>query len=272
MNENNYMPELIHISYDGNYKPTVSGRELHQALEVQTQYSIWFKRMCEYGFSENVDFTLVIQKRLTNNPKNPYTEITDHQLTIDMAKEICMIQRSEIGKKCRQYFIEIERQWNSPEAVMARALKVADVKLLEARQHIQALETTVAVQNQKIQELQPKASYYDVILNCTDAISTSVIAKDYGKSAIWMNNYLHEKGVQYKHGDVWLLYQKYADKGYTCTKTHTVNGKDGKQHIKVHTYWTQKGRIFIYELLKSDGILPTIERKDKAVKQNVEKD
>lgn len=266
MNENNYMPELIHISYD-NDKPTVSGRELHQALEIQTRYNDWFKRMCEYGFSENLDFYSILSK--TPEGGRPST---DHILTIDMAKEICMIQRSEIGKKCRQYFLEIERQWNSPEAVMARALKVADVKLLEARQHIQALETTVAVQNQQIQELQPKASYYDVILNCTDAISTSVIAKDYGKSAIWMNNYLHEKGVQFKQDTVWLLYQKYADKGYTCTKTYPVSGNDGRQHSKVHTYWTQKGRIFIYELLKADGILPTIERKDKAVKQNVEKD
>lgn len=266
MTENNYMPELIHISYDGNDKPTVSGRELHQALEIETPYKKWFDRMTEYGFIDGSDFWTILSESTGGRPA------TEHQLTIDMAKELCMIQRSEIGKKCRQYFLEIERQWNSPEAVMARALKVADVKLLEARQHIQALETTVAVQNQQIQELQPKASYYDVILNCTDAISTSVIAKDYGKSAIWMNNYLHEKGVQFKQDTVWLLYQKYADKGYTCTKTYPVSGNDGRQHSKVHTYWTQKGRIFIYELLKADGILPTIERKDKAVKQNVEKD
>lgn len=197
MNENNYMPELIHISYDGNDKPTVSGRELHQALEVQTQYSIWFKRMCEYGFSENVDFTLVIQKRLTNNPKNPYTEITDHQLTIGMAKELCMIQRSEIGKKCRQYFLEIERQWNSPEAVMARALKVADVKLLEARQHIQALET-------RVEEMRPKEIFADAVANSDDCILIGDLAKllkqngiDIGQNRLfeWMrsNGYLMKK-------------------------------------------------------------------------------
>ncbi len=133
----------------------------------------------------------------------------------------------------------------------------------------QALETTVAVQTQQIQELTPKASYYDVILNCTDAISISVIAKDYGKSARWLNEYLHDKGVQYKQGDVWLLYQKYADKGYTCTKTHSYNGNDGKQHSKVHTYWTQKGRIFIYELLKADGILPLIEREKSGDNEKV---
>lgn len=70
----------------------------------------------------------------------------------------------------------------------------------------------------------------------------------------------HDKGVQFKQGKIWLLYQKYADKGYTSTKTQTYNGKNGEVHTKVHTYWTQKGRLFIYELLKSDGILPLIER------------
>ena len=131
-----------------------------------------------------------------------------------------------------------------------------------------ALETTVAVQNQQIQELTPKASYYDVILNCKDALTATTIAKDYGKSAKWLNNLLHEKGVQFKQGDIWLLYQNYAENGYTCTKTHNYNGNDGKQHSKVHTYWTQKGRIFIYQLLKKDGILPTIER-EKSVGKNV---
>lgn len=121
------------------------------------------------------------------------------------------------------------------------------------------LEMTVAVQNQQIQEMQPKASYYDVVLNCKDLISTSAIAKDYGKSAIWMNRYLHDKGVQFKQGDIWLLYQKYAEKGYTNTKTHSYPADDGEIHTKVHTYWTQKGRIFLYDLLKADGILPLIE-------------
>ena len=121
------------------------------------------------------------------------------------------------------------------------------------------LEMTIAVQNQQIQEMQPKASYYDVVLNCKDLISTSAIAKDYGKSAIWMNRYLHDKGVQFKQGSVWLLYQKYAEKGYTNTKTHSYPADDGEIHTKVHTYWTQKGRIFLYDLLKADGILPLIE-------------
>ena len=121
------------------------------------------------------------------------------------------------------------------------------------------LEGTIAVQNQQIAEMKPKVSYYDVVLNCKDLISTSALAKDYGKSAIWMNRYLHDKGIQFKQGDIWLLYQKYAEKGYTSTKTHSYLGSNGEQHTKVHTYWTQKGRLFIYELMKADGILPQIE-------------
>lgn len=132
--------------------------------------------------------------------------------------------------------------------------------LKEERERRKALETTVAVQTQQIQELKPKASYYDLVLNCKDLLSTSVIAKDYGKSAKWLNAYLHEHGIQFKQGNIWLLYQKYAEKGYTSTKTHNVNGNDGQQHPKIHTYWTQKGRLFIYDLLKSNGIYPIVEQ------------
>lgn len=135
---------------------------------------------------------------------------------------------------------------------------VTELKAEQERR--KAAELTVSVQNQQIAELQPKASYYDVVLNCKDLLSITEIAKDYGKSAKWLNNYLHEKGVQFKQGGIWLLYAKYADKGYTNTKTQTYNGNDGMVHSKVHTYWTQKGRLFLYGLLKADGILPKIEQ------------
>lgn len=171
-----------------------------------------------------------------------------------------MIQRSEAGRKFRQYFIKVEEAWNSPEAVMARSLQFANNQLsLVKKQNLELLET-VAVQNQQIAEMQPKASYYDVVLNCKDLISTTTIAKDYGKSAIWMNRYFHDKGGQFKQGDIWLLYQKYAEKGYTSTKTHSYPGSDGEMHTKVHTYWTQKGRLFIYELMAGDGYYPLIEQ------------
>lgn len=132
------------------------------------------------------------------------------------------------------------------------------------QEEAQKLRLTVSVQNQQIAELQPKASYYDVVLNCKDLMSIGKIAKDFGKSAVWLNKWLHEKGVQYKQGDIWLLYQKYAEMGYTSTKTQTFAGDDGETHSKVHTYWTQKGRLFIYSMLKADGILPNIEKEESA--------
>lgn len=133
--------------------------------------------------------------------------------------------------------------------------------LKEERAKTKQLTETVAVQNQQIAELKPKASYYDVVLNCSDLMSISQIAKDYGKSAKWLNNLLHELGIQFKQGNIWLLYQKYAQNGYTSTKTQTFNGSDGKVHSKVHTYWTQKGRLFIYDLMKKHDYYPLIEAK-----------
>ncbi|CDB24021.1 phage antirepressor protein putative [Clostridium sp. CAG:557] len=247
------MNNLIKINFENN-RPTVLGRDLHEALQVETRYNDWFKRMREYGFSEGIDFYSILSK--TSEGGRPST---DHQLTIQMAKELCMLQRTEIGKQCRQYFISIEEKWNSPEATMSRALQFAQAQLEGIRKQNKCLENTIAIQTQQISEMMPKASYYDVVLNCKDLVSMSVIAKDYGWSASRMNKYLHEKGVQFRQGDIWLLYQKYAEKGYTSTKTHTYLDNSG-QHTKVHTYWSQKGRLFIYDLLKKDGILPQVER------------
>ena len=131
--------------------------------------------------------------------------------------------------------------------------------LKEEREKNKKLEEKAMIQSQQISEMIPKASYYDVVLNCKDLVSIGSIAKDYGWSAKKMNKILHEKGIQFKQGEIWLLYQKYAEKGYTSTKTHTYLDSDG-QHMKVHTYWTPKGRLFIYDLLKKDDIYPNIER------------
>ena len=247
------MNELIKIHYDAE-RPAVNGRELHDALQVKTAYRDWFPRMCEYGFSEGADFRSFLSESSGGRPA------VNHLLSIDMAKQLCMIQRTEIGRKFRQYFIQVEEAWNSPDAVMARALQYANRQLALLQSRNLELTDTVAVQNQQILEMKPKASYYDVVLNCRDLISTSAIAKDYGKSAIWLNRYLHEKGVQFKSGDLWLLYQKYAEKGYTSTRTHSYPGTDGETHTKVHTYWTQKGRLFLYPHMKADGILPVMEK------------
>lgn len=112
------------------------------------------------------------------------------------------------------------------------------------------------VAEQQVQELKPKATYYDLVLQNKSLLSVSKIAKDYGMSARALNKLLHELGVQYKQGDIWLLYAKHQDKGYTQTSTYALDEK----HSKVTTKWTQKGRLFIYELLKNKGILPSIEK------------
>lgn len=250
------MKELIKINYN-NERPTVDGRVLHQALNIGTPYDKWFTRMCDYGFVEDKDFSTFLSESTGGRPA------TNHQLTIDMAKQLCMIQRTELGRKFREYFISVEEKWNSPDAVMARALQIANKKLSLLEAQNLKLTNAVAVQKQQIAELEPKASYYDVVLKCKDIISMRVIAKDYGKSAQWMNNFLHKLGVQYKQSDIWLLYQKYANKEYTKSITHTYEDSQGITHTKVHTYWTQKGRLFIYHLMTQHGIYPLIEREAK---------
>ena len=251
------MTDLIKVNYDNADRPTVSGRELHTALGIETPYHKWFPRMCEYGFSEEKDFWTKMSESTGGRPS------TDHTISLDMAKELCMIQRSEIGKKFREYFIEVEKAWNDPVLVMGRALEAQKAITERLNSQLFQLEGTVAVQTQQIAELKPKASYYDVVLNCKDLLSVTEIAKDYGQSAVWLNNWMHEHGIQFKQGKIWLLYQKYAEQGYTSTKTQTFNGNDGEVHTKVHTYWTQKGRLFLYDMFKSEGVIPLVES-DKA--------
>ena len=248
------MTDIIPINYENPERPTVSGRELYAFLDVNTPYKQWFDRMAEYGFDEGKDYCTILCDRSDGLAGKPRT---DHQLTIPMAKEIAMIQRNERGKIARQYFIKIEEQWNSPDAIMQRALLIANAR-------VKALQETVAIQTQQIAEMQPKVSYYDVVLQTPDALPISVIAKDYGWSAQKMNQELRSRRIQYQQGRIWLLYQEYAEQGYTVTKTSITEDANGTSHSHVHTYWTQKGRLFIYDLLKKDGILPLIERKPEA--------
>lgn len=134
-------------------------------------------------------------------------------------------------------------------------------RLKEEQTRRKELETVVSAQGQQIAEMSSKAGYYDLILQCKDVISISQIAKDYGMSAQRMNVLLNQVGVQYRKGNIWLLYQKYAGQGYTQTKTDLFVDNDGGQHARVRTCWTQKGRLFIYDLLKNQyQILPTIEQ------------
>ncbi|MDU2293857.1 MAG: phage antirepressor KilAC domain-containing protein [Clostridiales bacterium] len=252
------MNDLLPIINQDDGRIAVSGRTLHEFLEVKTRYNDWFKRMVDYGFEENKDFGAIAQKRVTAQGNE--TVYQDHVLTLDMAKELSMIQRTDRGKQARQYFIAVEKEYNSPEKLMARALQVANKEL-----------ATLRVQNdqqkQIIGELQPKADYTDRILRSTSLVTIGQIAKDYGMSARAMNALLHELKVQYKQSDQWFLYACYHDKGYTHSETIEIPHKSdpAKTFVKMNTKWTQKGRLFLYELLKDAGYLPLIEQVDEAM-------
>ena len=148
------MDELIKVSYNTD-QPTVSGRDLHEALEVKAKYADWFPRMCEYGFSEGQDYFPLLKGRSDGLPGKGST---DHQLTIDMAKQLCMIQRTEIGKKFRRYFIQVEESWNSPEMVMSRALRMAENNMKQ----LQAENARLTVD---CQIMKPKADYFDDLVD-----------------------------------------------------------------------------------------------------------
>lgn len=250
------MNNLIPISYDNPERPTVSGRELHDFLEVKTPYTMWIPRMTEYGFAEGTDYLLVSQKCETNNPKNPVMERTDHQLTIPMAKELCMLQRNERGKQARKYFIAVEEQWNSPEAVMRRAVLIADKKVKQ----LQTANRQLLAENS---DLKPDAEYARAVCVGKNCRTTTSLAKDYGLSAEKLNSILHGLRIQYKTSDgQWVLYAKYCGKGYTKNRKSTPfqHKSTGEWDTKNTTVWTEAGQRFIYEQLKSVGMVPSVER------------
>lgn len=250
------MSELIPINYNGE-EPTVSARDLHAGLEIKSNFTTWFDRMCEYGFTE-----LDYKKCFPNLESgcNGGQNMIDYQISVDMAKQICMIQRSEKGRQYRQYFLDLEKAWNTPEQVFARALKMADQTIAKLKDSVKSLSTEVNMKNQIIGELKPKADYYDEILNNPGLVTITQIAKDYGMSGKKMNEVLHNLGIQYKQSDQWLLYSKYHGMGYTHSKTVDIVRSDGRPDVKMNTKWSQKGRIFLYETLKENGILPVIEQ------------
>ncbi len=161
--------ELIKVDYSGE-KPTVSARELHEFLDVGSEYSHWFKRMCEYGFTEGQDYSSFLTDRSDGLPGKPRQ---DAALSIDMAKEICMLQRNEKGKIARQYFLQLERDWNSPEKVMARALQIADRKIKELEISNSALSTSLEI-------ARPKAEYFDQLVERGTLLSLRESAKELG--------------------------------------------------------------------------------------------
>lgn len=232
------LKSLIPVSYDNPERPTVSGRELHEFLQVDSNYTTWFKRMCEYGFTEGEDYVPILENRSDGLAGKPRT---DHQLTIPMAKELCMIQRNERGKQARQYFLAVEAQWNSPEAVMRRAVLIAQ----KQNDQLKAVNKQLLAENS---DLKPDAEYARAVCigdNCRTATS---IAKDYGMSGEKLNSILHGLKIQWKNSDgQWVLYAKYSGKGYTKNrKGRPFEHNSGKITTPNTTVWTEAGQRFIY--------------------------
>lgn len=155
-------------------------------------------------------------------------------------------------------FNEMEKAFESKQLpkTFAQALRAYADEVEKNEQ----LRLEVGQQNQVINELKPKATYYDLILSSVDCLTVTQIAKDYGMTAQALNQFLFEKKIQFKQSGTWLLYQSYADKGYTKSDTVAIEYKNGEKGSKLNTKWTQKGRLFLYQLLKNNNILPLIER------------
>lgn len=230
------MNEIIKVNYE-NERPTVSGRELHEFLEIETPYKQWFDRMKEYGFDENVDFALFTQKCASNNASGIQMK-TDHQLTIEMSKEIAMIQRNEKGKQARQYFIALEKQWNTPEAVMARALKMA--------------ETTIKTLQTAVIEQKPKVIFADAVSASKTSILVGDMAKllkqngiDIGASRLF--TWLRENAYLIKRkGTDWNMpTQKSMELQLFEIKETSIAHSDGHISISKTPKITGKGQLYI---------------------------
>lgn len=233
---------MIKIDINEKQQQVVSGRELHGFLEINTPYKKWFDRMTEYGFVENIDFITVGQKCPIAN--GGYQEITDHAITIDMAKELSMIQRNDKGKQARQYFIAVEKQWNSPEAVMARALKMADSKLLEYKNNILQLEN-------KIAEDKPKVLFADAVSTSKTSILIGELAKILRQNGIeigqnrlfeWLRNngyLIRRKGTDYN-----MPTQYSMELGLFEVKETSITHSDGHISISKTPKVTGKGQIY----------------------------
>ncbi|EOB8188850.1 phage antirepressor KilAC domain-containing protein [Staphylococcus aureus] len=233
---NSNIGEMFNIQEKENGEIAISGRELHQALEVKTAYKDWFPRMLKYGFEENTDYTAIAQKRAT--AQGNMTHYIDHSLTLDTAKEIAMIQRSEPGKRARQYFIQVEKAWNSPEMIMQRALKIAN-------NTINQLET-------KIERDKPKIVFADAVATTKTSILVGELAKIIKQNGVnigqrrlfeWLrqNGFLiKRKGVDYNMPTQYSMERElfeiketsitHSDGHTSISKTPKVTGK-GQQYF-----------------------------------------
>ncbi len=248
------MEELIKVQVK-NDRQLVSARELYKKLEVKRRFSAWWEQNSK-DFEKGTDYEGVLVSTPYNklHPDKLQT-IQDYLLTIDMAKELCMMSKTEKGKEVRKYFIEVEKKWNSPEMVMHRALEFSNARIEQLKLENKNL-------NIQLEESNKKASYLDLILGDPTPILITQIANDYGYSAVAFNRLLKKLKVQRRVNGQWILYRAFMGKGYTSTKSKTYEDHHGKLRTKIYTVWTQKGRRFIYDILKKNGILPLIERED----------
>lgn len=247
------MNELINVTLNENNEPIISARQLHKTLEVKTRFSQWVEQNFK-TFKENEDFSSVV----TTTQQNQYggtKKLQDYAVTIRMAEHLAMMSKTSKGHEVREYFIQVEKDFNSPEKIMARALLMADkkIKLLESENENLLIELEEATKN---------ADYLDLILQTKDSLTITQIAQDYGMSARKMNQLLKQERIQRIVNGQWVLYAKYLGKGYISSRTFDYEGKDGKIHSNVTTVWTQLGRRFLYDKLKAIGVLPTIEQED----------
>ena len=240
------MNEIINITLNDNHEPVVSGRQLHEALEVKTEYKKWFSRMTEYGFNENEDFLKVTQKCLTSSTGQ---NTTDHIIKLDMAKEIAMIQRTERGKQVRQYFIQVEKDFNSPEKIMARALLMADQKVHKLEAQIEADR--------------PKVLFADAVSASKSSCLIGELAKilkqngiDIGQNKLfqWLrsNGYLISR-----RGESWNQpTQKSMKLGLFELKKTNINHPDGHTTVNTTTKVTGKGQqYFINKFLNQEYLM-----------------
>lgn len=239
------MNELIKVVYD-NDRPTVSGRELHEKLEIATQYTKWFERMAEYGFAEKEDYIAISQKRLTAQGNE--TTFTDHQLTLEMAKQICMIQRTETGKRYREYFLEIEKMWNSPEYVMARAVKMSDRK-------IALLSGQLAEANKQIEEAKPKIEYYDTIASSEGLTSIRETAKLFDVrekdfKALLLATYLYRDAHKRM-----MPRAEYMNENAAFAVCETVITTPVGSRTTVYTKITPRGRQLLHAACRKKGLI-----------------
>ena len=238
------MNELIQVNYD-NDRPTVLARDLHEFLEVQTPYHKWFPRMCEYGFSENIDYMMMDKNVLrSDGTKMPQIQ-HDAQLTIEMAKEICMLQRNERGKQARQYFIQLEKDWNSPELVMARTLKMANSR-------IGSLEERTVHLERKIEKDKPKVLFADAVSVSGSAILIGDLAKILRQNGVEMGpnrlfQWLRENGylIKQKGSSYNMPTQKSMELGLFKIKETCVTHSDGHTSINRTPKVTGKGQVYL---------------------------